>query len=349
MSKNKFTKRLLAIGIATVSAASIIGMAACSVDGGNGGGNEGGLTKLSTPKDLKAEAGSKKITWTGDEHASSYKVYEKKKGETSEPTAYDAPKCEYIISQIVEGTYEYYVVAIGDHTTYSDSDASEKVEYVVEAVMVTVSFNLGGSDDKDEAFKDQTFKAGGTATKPEKDPEWAGHVFTGWYSDANCTTIYKFTDPVLTTPKTIYAGWRLESDYDKLIKENDVVINEDFSETTTIANWKSYGNGAGIYKSSDTISVSNGHAVFDHAKSSSGTHKMYIDFGQATGVVKVYLEVKFDGANNSWTPLQLNGSDAKNTDKEIFGFRFDGGKIKYRLDEGSAVEPEGALAWMHNY
>ena len=70
--------------------------------------------------------------------------------------------------------------------------------------MVTVTFdkNYSGAEASTE-----TLKNGDTLARPAV-PSRNGYVFTGWYTDAACTTRYDFTGEI-TADMTLYAGWRL--------------------------------------------------------------------------------------------------------------------------------------------
>ena len=66
----------------------------------------------------------------------------------------------------------------------------------------TVTYDANGGS----AVAAQNIEAGQKATKPA-DPTYAGHVFAGWYSDAELTTPFDFANTVITGDTTIYAKW----------------------------------------------------------------------------------------------------------------------------------------------
>ena len=147
MSKKRLVNRLLALGIATVSAVSVFAISACSPDSGGGGG----ATPLAAPTEVNIK--DKKISWHGVEHADGYTVYEKQKTATGNPTEHTvtgATNCEYTIddSLLVRGaTYEYYVVATSTSDKYSDSPASSpKVEYTVPQMSKYEQLKNGGGN-----------------------------------------------------------------------------------------------------------------------------------------------------------------------------------------------------------
>jgi len=72
----------------------------------------------------------------------------------------------------------------------------------------TVTFETdNGSSATTEQVENGKFVA-----KPTVDPTKANYVFSGWYSDAGCTTLYNFNKPV-TANITVYAGWELPEEY----------------------------------------------------------------------------------------------------------------------------------------
>ena len=364
MSKNKFLKRLLALGIATVSAASVFGLAACDPDTGNNGGddnNDPKPTQLAKPTSLNADATTKKLTWTGDSHASSYKVFEKVSTATAY-TEHSATSCEYDLSGLAAGTYSLYVKAIGDGTTYSDSADSDKVEYTAPdstpvVTDITIHFDTGVDG---LTIADQTIKNNNTEKVSKPDEAllvWEGHVFVGWYeSKAADAKLFNFDENVIRrgeTELTLYAKWRLATPYDTLSVSPNKIIAEDFTTTTSIEKggfsgnagiYWNYNNKSGASDTANTVKVENGQAVF--VDTSSAATELYIDFGHVKGVVEAYVEVVLTVAGNGWTPFQLYGSTMDKTNAEIIGIRFDGGKMKYRLTtDNNNLQAANDVAW----
>lgn len=66
-------------------------------------------------------------------------------------------------------------------------------------VLVTFDYNHDSTVEVKEAA------VGGTISQPA-DPQWDGHLFTGWYTDAACTEKFDFAT-VIEQDTTIYAGW----------------------------------------------------------------------------------------------------------------------------------------------
>ena len=75
----------------------------------------------------------------------------------------------------------------------------------------TVTFDTQGGS----VIAPVTVKPNKTVTKPKTDPTKTGDVFFGWYTEAECTTEYKFTTKV-TKSFTLYAKWISESTLGKV-------------------------------------------------------------------------------------------------------------------------------------
>lgn len=338
MSKNKFIKSLLALGISAVSAVSAFGMAACNPTSGGGGGNP---KKLAAPT-IAYDTATKKITWKAVDHATGYNVYEQK-GEAAAVSKSNAQAaCEYTVTQMLEGTYQYYVIATSTDEAYSDSNISNKVTVNVAAQMFTVTFETGATGSKIDPVQ---VKGGQTVSKPVNDPTNtdATKIFDGWYT----TNAYAQTvdwSLLITDNTTYYAKWRDATKYDELLAETaeapaKLLVNETFSTTTSVPAHDGFGT-KGVWQakkeatgSENRVDVANGVATL--VDTAGGHTELIIDFGHAKGTVKGYFETKLSGSGNGWTLFQLYGSDTAKTNAEVFGVRTDGGKFKYRLDGGS--------------
>lgn len=362
MSKNKFLKRLLALGIATVSAASVFGLAACNPDAGNEGGDDEGNnggggstpTQLAAPT-LALDATNKKITWNAVDHADGYTVYEKLTTATTDPTSHAVTACEYAITQTVAGTYEYYVVATSTSEDYTTSSASNKVEYEVtastttpDAENITVHFVTG----KDGVtVPDQTIPNNSKATRPT-DPVCEGFVFVDWYTSDAHKTVVDFDKNIVVRGGddeiSYYAKWRVATPYDTLSKSSSKIIAEDFSTTTSlnsIAGWNNAGT-PGVYtrsdKTPDNVIIDNGVVKFGAATTET---RLLADFGYVKDTVHGYLEVKMKKVGGSWAFFRLIGTDNVKTKDEVISLRSaSGNKLAYRLDgAGSDVATDVTL------
>ncbi len=72
----------------------------------------------------------------------------------------------------------------------------------------TVTFNANGHGTA-PAPQTNLWSKESKATQPTA-PTESGYVFTGWYTDAQCTTPWNFSTDVVPDDMTLYAGWDLE-------------------------------------------------------------------------------------------------------------------------------------------
>ena len=97
----------------------------------------------------------------------------------------------------------------GTGTEYkTGADYTEKADVTLYAVWtdrVTVSFKLNGGNGT-TGFDDQTFLAGGKATKPTANPTHVGWGFLGWTDTENGTTAFNFDNEIISDT-TLYAMW----------------------------------------------------------------------------------------------------------------------------------------------
>lgn len=79
--------------------------------------------------------------------------------------------------------------------------------------VVTVKFDTKGGS----AVNDKTVLKGATVSRPA-DPVKENFTFTGWYSDAELTTLFDFSTPIMDN-MTLYAGWvKLDLEIEDLTK-----------------------------------------------------------------------------------------------------------------------------------
>ncbi|WP_188034820.1 InlB B-repeat-containing protein [Leucobacter sp. CX328] len=108
-----------------------------------------------------------------------------------------------------------------DHYSFTGwyTDADAKTTYVFSTPVVdnltlyagwkiaeyAVDFDSQGGS----AVTSQSVEFGKTASEPTQ-PTRANHTFTGWYTDTDTKTKYKFDTPV-TSALTLYAGWKVDT------------------------------------------------------------------------------------------------------------------------------------------
>ena len=92
------------------------------------------------------------------------------------------------------------------------------------------------------------------------------------------------------------------------------------------------------YVTGGTVSIKNGDlAIEDTEESNTILGNIFLDNALTSGKVTVRIEYKVDTVTNSWTQLFLCNDEGK----ELIALRTDGGKVKYRIAESSAVYGSG--------
>ncbi len=202
----------------------------------------------------------------------------------------------------------------------------------------------------------------------------ADYKFEGWFTDEACTT--EAVAGAITSATTLYAKWTAKTVYDKLVESGTaagtLVVNEDFSNTTTIAKFNKTESAAGFYQNPSTkgapkdgskydLEVSNGKAtatdndatVQKDDGNNNGKTQAVVNFGVNDKVkaVEGYFDLTMPVAAGNWTFMQIFGSDANKDENEVFGLRTvqtgsgDSKKtvIKYRVDGGNPVDSENEV------
>lgn len=94
----------------------------------------------------------------------------------------------------------------GDIYDFSSPVTKDFTLYAAWADESALSAKFFMNDNTDAVFTTVYFEEGKRISKPG-DPVWEGHVFDGWYSDADCTEEFKFTKKY-TESQFVYAKWR---------------------------------------------------------------------------------------------------------------------------------------------
>ncbi len=227
--------------------------------------------------------------------------------------------------------------------TPSDSDTKEKwkVEFYLSAEN-TETYTII------EDVEDNT-----TVTLPTE-PMVTGKVFLGWKLESG----EDFTAETKITANTkVIASFRDMTIYEKLVADEGHVLHEDFESYTATDSLETFDTtwqNKGIYTytnnpegaTANYVGLGNGVATL--VDTTDKATNMVVSLGEDRaiyGKVEGYFEMKFSGSGNSWTPVQFNGIyDDETSIKEFFGFRTDGGLIKFRLKGGSALSAETEIA-----
>ena len=155
-----------------------------------------------------------------------------------------------------------------------------------------------------------------------------------------------------------YNGGALPEKYTELKNSENNILANSFLVSRALPKFTEWGTN-GVYTANNATSkpestdegnfveVKDGVALM--TDTTEGGTSFIVDFvGNLNGTVEGYFDMTLKSTGNSWTPVQFFGEASDQaTDKvgeEIFGFRTDGGKIKYRVNGGNAVAPLSDIA-----
>ncbi len=82
-------------------------------------------------------------------------------------------------------------------------------------------------------------KKGSTLAEPTE-PTYDGYIFTGWYTDKECTELYDFTS-IVTSDFILYAGWKAD---DENTTTETTTAADSTTETTTVRHTSGGGGGS---------------------------------------------------------------------------------------------------------
>ena len=103
---------------------------------------------------------------------------------------------EAIPTGTASGDYTVYYKVIGDEAHYDS--AVESVNVTIAPLNVNVYFD----------GNPVSVSAEDAVARPA-DPVNDGYVFSGWFTDTECTTLYDFSQPVGTSDIYLYSGWNV--------------------------------------------------------------------------------------------------------------------------------------------
>lgn len=186
------------------------------------------------------------------------------------------------------------------------------------------------------------------------DPQYPGYTFKGYYFDIDFQKKVP-DDYKITKNEIIYLSFtKIPTPYDILSASDSVILKENFDSYTkddTLPTFTAWGT-KGIYsyihdKNDPGVDVTLNHItlgdktayLYDNSEND-GT-QLIIDSGNVTdGIVKGYMEVELYNNGNQWTFFQMYGQRMDGTFGEIFGARFEAGRLQYRINGGSVITPE---------
>lgn len=135
--------------------------------------------------------------------------------------------------------------------------------------VITYNYNYSGTTNSKV-----TVNNGSTLSYPSI-PSRSGYIFTGWYTDSNCTKRYDFSGDVVAD-MTLYAGWKaMASSYNS--RSNPAPYN--YSSSSNY--WNCYTSGTSSSYSNYCYLVAN----------ESGTHYIYYKNGSSSSSYATYFEI----------------------------------------------------------
>lgn len=241
---------------------------------------------------------------------------------------------EFSFDTVLTGNITIYAkwtaVSAGDNNN-DDTDAGGESQA---PATYTVDFSGANVDS-------QTITEGEKVKKPE-DPVKAGHVFVGWYTALENGELFDFENITISSSTTIYAIFREKTLFERMSEASNNVMIEDFSNASELEKFEAWGT-KGVYVDTNSspkdfignnVVISNG--VAQMVDTTDKATKIYIDTETMVyGVLEATFDITLTNQANSWTPVQIYGSNNTKTNNEIFGLRTDDGSIKYRINGGS--------------
>ena len=174
-------------------------------------------------------------------------------------------------------------ILISDGTWYYTTDLELTAKWTVNSykltynnvtnsnnIYVTLNYNYEGS-----TSLVKTVYSGSVFYYPSI-PTRSGYVFTGWYTDSECTTKYDFTG-IITQDMTLYAGW------------TEMSLSYVYSETQI--NPQSYDSSSYSYSVSTSGTYSDSKKHLYLVANESGTHNIYYANSSSTSYYRYYLQI----------------------------------------------------------
>ena len=137
-------------------------------------------------------------------------------------------------------------------------------------VIATFNYNYSGS-----TSSTVTLTNGQTLSRPIN-PTRNGYVFTGWYTNASCTTRYDFTGTI-TDDMTLYAGW------------TEMSMSSVYSETQI--NPTDYASSTDYYSVSTSSTSSGSKKHIYLVAEETGTHYIYYKNDSSSSNYAYYLQI----------------------------------------------------------
>ena len=177
----------------------------------------------------------------------------------------------------------------------------------------TVTFDLQGYGTASESYAAAELKAGSKIEEPPV-PVQAGYKFTGWYTDAACTTRWDFTIHTVESDITLYAGWTKDESLGD-IRPEDLSSGIQISDTDTDERW---------YTSVQSVTYT-GKALTPEIRVYNGTELLYADRDftlkyrnnlKASDKAEIVLKWKAPYSGTQSIPFHIEPANLKETEAE---------------------------------
>ena len=203
--------------------------------------------KLSMPTGLAWDAATKgKAVWNAVSNAGSYAVQLYKDGTAlgSAVTGLTDRTCDFSSAITASGEYTFKVTAIGNGTTYLNSDTTAASPGLT---VYTVYFK-SNYDSADPSIYTQRLIVGNSKPTPPEQPARSGYTFGGWYTETACTYAWNFKYNPILTDTILYARWEPVA-----VPKYTVVYNGN-GATSGIApvDGTAYNSGSTVYVKANT-------------------------------------------------------------------------------------------------
>lgn len=178
-------------------------------------------------------------------------------------------------SLIESGTWDYtYDLSLTASWTLTPYTITYTDSQVKNAMIITYDYNYSGATDYPV-----TIYAGDTIYAPV-DPTRSGYVFTGWYTDSECTTKYDFTGTI-NDDMTLYAGWT-DMNIDSTYSETQIIPSA-YDSSTWAYGVSTSGTSSSYKKYIYLVAEEEGtHYIYYKNSSSSSNYRYYVDIYNAT-------------------------------------------------------------------
>ena len=257
-----------------------------------------GPTKLTTPSPSYDDT-TKKVSWSV-EHASSYQV-------KVDSGSYAAGTSPYDVSDLATGvSHTIYVIAKGDGTNYTDSDAGSTT-FTPTAPKVLSSISVSGQTTTFE--QNDTFVFGGTVT--------------AHYTDSTSSDV---------TASATFSGYNMAT-----VGNQTVTVSYTLSGTTKTTTYS-----ITVTAGPDVVLNTSNKPYTSTSSSNTGTEEVTLD-GIQYNSYAAYIYNSYLSFNRSQSGAYLynNTAFAKNIKKIVVNYNL-GGSSYFTMYEGSAAGSEGA-------